>query len=517
MTEPVIVSHATKSLVIPSTGMTKTLFPDAPSLADGRLVLPHGPREFMILKRLGYKVPNPIMYYDWNGGTPFSVQKATCALLTSNTHAYVLNEMGTGKTKSALWAWDYLRGNRCAQKALVVAPLSTLNFVWSREVFDTIPHRRVQVLHGSKQQRLDNLADTEADVYVINHDGLDIIWDAIAARSDIDTLIIDELAVYRNDSQRSKHMRKAAKKFTWVWGMTGAPMPNEPTDVWAQVMIVTPSQVPGSRRFAKSMLMTQINKFKWIPKPDAVATAFAMMQPAVRFSMDDVTELPPTVYQPLDVGMSVEQNKVYTHMLNHYCVGVQNGTITAQNAGVAMSKLLQIAGGWVYAPKPTVVKLDNQPRIDALLDIIAGADRKVIVFAPFTHAVLGLSEILEKNKIEHAMVHGQTPSKQRDAYFSAFQNTTKYKVLLAHPRCLAHGLTLTAAATVVWWAPTTSLEIYEQANARIIRTGQKFKQHIIHLQSSAVEKKIYRMLEKKQAVQNKLLEMFEASTVEIAA
>jgi SNF2 family DNA or RNA helicase len=89
-----------------------------------------------------------------------------------------------------------------------------------------------------------------------------------------------------------------------------------------------------------------------------------------------------------------------------------------------------------------------------------------------------------------------------------FQNTSKLKVLLAHPQCVAHGITLTAADTAIWFGPITSLETYDQANHRIRRVGQKHKQQIIHLQSTAVERKVYGMLNKKQDVQKQFLQMF---------
>ena len=115
--------------------------------------------------------------------------------------------------------------------------------------------------------------------------------------------------------------------------------------------------------------------------------------------------------------------------------------------------------------------------------------------------------------IEHATMDGDTPANDRSQIFNLFQNTNKYRVLLAHPQCLAHGVTLTAADTIIWFAPVTSLEIYEQANARIRRVGQKHKQLVLHLQSTPVEKKIYKMLQGKQKVQNALLKMLEAGTL----
>ena len=258
---PVIVSRANKALIVPGAPGVLTMFPNAPALPGGNRLVPHGLRETLMLRHLGFKVPNPMDYaYDWNGGKPFAVQRATCRMLTENPRAYVLNHMGTGKTKAALWAWDYLNKCGLAKKLLVVAPLSTLNFVWAREVFVTLPGRRVEVLHGSKQARLEKLA-RDADIYVINHDGLKVIESELWTRADIDTLVLDELAVYRNNSDRSKRMRKFANRFNIAWGMTGSPMPNEPTDVWSQCLILTPGRVPRYKNHARDALMTHIANY----------------------------------------------------------------------------------------------------------------------------------------------------------------------------------------------------------------------------------------------------------------
>lgn len=512
---PVIISKKHQALVVPNTPGVVSLFPDAPALPCGNIVVPHNMRSMLLLKHLGFeKIPNPMLiYYDWckSNKMPFAVQRATCKMLTENPHAYVLNHMGTGKTKVALWAWDYLNKSGMAKKLLVVAPLSTLNFVWAREAFATTPHRKVVVLHGTRQARLDKLAQ-DADIYVINHDGLKVIAEALHARADIDTLVLDELAVYRNNSDRSKLMRKFATRFNIVWGLTGAPMPNEPTDVWAQCKIVTPNTVPNRQTHARDMLMTKVTNFKWVPKPNAVDMAFKMMQPAVRYALDDVVELPPMIPRMFDVDLSPQQRTVYQRVLKDCKAMIADKTITAVNAGVAMGKLLQVAGGWVYTTNPEFVRLDAAPRIVALIDFIQSAENKVIVFVPYRHMIEGLSKIfdMDKIKIEHTTVHGDTTN--RDEIFNLFQNTKKYKVLLAHPGTLSHGLTLTAADTVIWYLPITSLETYEQANARIRRVGQMHKQQLIHLQSTPIEKKIYSMLRSKQKVQNQLLDLFELAT-----
>lgn len=513
------ISAKHRVVAVPTTPELQNLFPDAKQLlADGQqhIVLPHGPAETILLRNLGLDVPAPITaQYDWAKGNPFDVQKKTCALLTVNTRAYVLNGMGTGKTRAALWAWDYLRGNNLCGKMLVVAPLSTLNFTWAREVLATLPHRKCMVLHGTKAKRLARLDDPEAEIFIVNHDGLKVIHKEIEQRSDIDVMCIDELAVYRSPkSDRSKLLRKMAPKLKWVWGMTGSPIPNSPVDAWAQAMIVTPKTVPARYTRFRDELMYQAphSQFVYLPKPDAVERAFAVMQPAVRYTLDDVAELPECIERTVDVDLGPKQDKIYKTMSQYCYAAVQAGEITAANAGALMNKLLQVSTGWVYTKDKTIAPLDNDKRIDALVDGINATDRKVLVFVPYKHALAGISAALTHEGIEHAIVSGDTAANERARLFNLFQNTQKYRVLLAHPECLAHGITLTAADTVIWFAPVTSLEIYDQANHRIRRVGQTHKQLILHLQSTPVERRIYSLLRNKQKVQNKFLELFEEAS-----
>lgn len=478
------------------------------------LVVNHGIDETKLLRNVGFDVPAPILtHYDFAGGTPFDVQKKTCAMLTMNHRAYVLNGMGTGKTKAALWAWHYLHSVGEAGKLLVVAPLSTLNFTWAKEIFQTLPGVQIQVLHGTKSKRLQKLGDKNADVYIINHDGLAVVADTLANRPDIDTVVLDELAVYRNGTAtRTKVTRKVTARMKWVWGMTGSPTPNAPTDAWAQCSIVTPHTVPKYFNRFRDEVMQRVTQYKFVPKEGALDRVFDVMSPAVRFTLDDVAELPDLVERTLDVEMGDRQAKVYKQMEEHAFAAVASEEITAMNAGVVLNKLLQISLGYVYSNEKGIIALDNEERLNAIVDIVNSTDRKVIVFAPFVHALDGIAERLTSEGYDTRKVSGDTPKLERDEVFQLFQNTDKIKVIAAHPQCMSHGLTLTAADTIVWAAPITSLEIFLQANARIRRVGQKHKQQVIMLQGSKVEKRAYARLRSKEHVQNLLLEMFEEAS-----
>lgn len=519
---PVAVSPKHKAVGVPYAESIRNLFPAAPSVTIGgneHIILPHKPTETFMLRKLGYDVPSPILsHYDWCGGTPFHAQKMTCGLLTTEQRAYVLNSMGTGKSKAALWAWDYLNKEGLAGKLIISAPLSTLNFTWAREVLNTVPHRKAAVLHGSKKQRLTKLEDPDVDVFVINHDGHKVILKELLEKGKlqalgIDALVIDELAVFRNGgSDRTKSMKKLTAMMKWVWGMTGSPIPSSPTDAWAQATLVTPNSVPRYFNRYRDELMKKVSDFRYVPKPDAVDKAFQSLQPAVRFTLDDVVELPECIERTIDVEMGPTQAKIYKQLMEKCHAAVASQEITAANAGAVMMKLLQVSTGWVYSSDKGVVPLDNVKRIEALMDAINATDRKVLVFAPFKHALDGISSALTDEGIEHAVVSGDTPMNARSEIFNLFQNTSKYRVILAHPQCLAHGITLTAAKTIIWFSPVTSLEVYDQANHRIRRIGQTEKQLILHFQATPVERKIYQMLQSKQKVQDNLLQLFEDDT-----
>jgi SNF2 family DNA or RNA helicase len=508
----VLVSAKHQMVAVPVTAQLENLFPHAKRPSAELLAMPHTFDVTKMLRNLGYEVPAPVLsQYDWCGGKPFEVQKKTVAVLTTEKRAYVLSGFGTGKTKCALWAFDALRGQGRAQRMLVIAPLSTLSFVWAREVLQTTPHLKVAILHGTREQRLERLADMDVDIYVINHDGVSIIASHLPARHDINVLTIDELATYRNWNKRTKTMKALAFRFEWAWGMTGSPTPNAPTDVWGQAQILTPERVNSRWTHYRDELMIKIgNGFKYAPKKDATEQAFKALQPSVRFTLDEVVELPDMVERTVQVGMGPKQSKAYEDLRKHTRALVAAHEITAANAGVVLMKLLQVSSGWVYTSDKRIVELDGGLRLQALEDLIASTDRKVIVFAPFKHTLHGIHKHLAGAGYDVApYIDGDVLQTERNRIFSRFQNTPSYKVLPAHPGTMAHGLTLTAADTIIWFAPISSNETFEQANARIRRVGQRHRQQILMLEATPVEKRVYQILQNKQDLQDKLLEMFE--------
>jgi len=474
------------------------------------VVVPYTRDAVRFARNLGHRVPAPISgLYGWGGGTPWAAQKVTAALMTMHDRAYILNEIGTGKTRSALYAIDWLIQSGEIEAALIAAPLSTLARVWDAESFRYFPHLTTTILHGSRAERRKRLK-AGAHLYIINHDGIETILSELKAEKRIGAVVIDELSYYRNSqTDRWKSMATLLEGRKFAWGMTGSPTPDDPTDAYGQIKLLTPARVPKYYKHFQEATMRRITQFKWVPKEDALDTVHAAMQPAVRFLRKDVAELPETVYQTTEVPLSDEQKKVHDGLVAHARHTFQAGEVTAINEGVLLSKLLQVASGYVYTTTRAVVPLDNHARCEALSEVLDSAEGKVIVFVTFIHAANALFEKLKQDRRSVELVTGDTSLSERNRIFRDFQETPSPRVLVAHPGCMSHGLTLTAANTVVWFTPTTSLETYEQANGRVTRPGQKRKTLIVHLCGTKIETKLYARLRQKAKTQGTLLEMFE--------
>lgn len=422
----------------------------------------------------------------------------------------------TGKTRSCLFATDYMFKHKIIKKVLICAPLSTLDPVWANEIFAAFPQSKYVVLHGSRKKRLE-LLNTKADYYIINHHGAIMLAPELVAAG-FDVVIIDELAVFRN---KSTELWKGittvvnSKSVQYAWGLTGSPIPNAPTDAWAQMRMLTPGRTTKTMGQFKDLTMKQITTFKWLPRHDALQTVHSQMKPSVRFTRDDVGELPETTYMHREVKLSGENLKAYTMLVQKMRMMTQDGqAITAVNEGVLQMKLLQVACGFIYTDKQTVYQLPIQDRLDACLELVESTDRKVIVFVPFVHALNGVADFLRKAGQDVRTVYGATALAQRNKIFHTFQHEPEIKVLVAHPQCMAHGLTLTAANTTIWFAPVPSLEIYEQANARTTRPGQTSKTLIAHLGGTAVERVVYKRLQEKGKMQGALLQLFHSQDLE---
>lgn len=472
-----------------------------------------------VLRNIGLEAPSPLTHdgFEWTGRfKPMSHQIATAEFLTVYFKAFVLNDTGTGKTAAALWALEWLMQRGHIKRVLIICPVSVMK-VWQDEAFSVLPHRLVGFMYGSRKKRLDILA-SGCHISIINFDGVTALYDKKTKSSPLDDqfdlIIVDEAATYRNaTTQRYAALKALNKPGTRLWLMTGTPTPNAPTDAWGMCRLVCPRNVPQSFKMAQEALMRQAGPYKWVPKFDAYTKVRAMMQPAIRFEKKDCLDLPPVTYNRRYCELTEEQTKIFAVMKKRMRHEDEFGTeITAKNAAIKVLKLQQICCGVVKDNDENPVYLDARNRLNLVTELIEQVPDKVIVFVPFLFAMDMLEAHLNELGISNTVVNGNVKQSERAERFSAFQRDPEPKVLIAHPAVAAHGLTLTAASTIIWYAPIYSNEQYEQANARIDRQGQTKAMSIYHIVAHPFESAIYDVLQNKKSMQGALLTLYRQAT-----
>jgi SNF2 family DNA or RNA helicase len=505
-----IIDNKALLLKLRNPKQVSTIIPKSKVIGEHEVVVNWGVQEAHTLRGLNIKVPSPIEgRYNWTGKfAPMSHQRTTASFLTMNQKAFCFNEAGTGKTASAIWAADFLMKQGIIKRALVICPLSIMDSAWRADLFTFAMHRTVDVAHGTSAKRKKIIAG-KPDFLIINYDGVEIVRDDIAAAG-YDLIIVDEASHYKNAmSKRWKVLNSLVKPETWLWMMTGTPAAQGPEDAFGLAKLVNPAGVPRFFNAWKDMVMYKVSAFRWKPKEHAERTVHRALQPAVRFTKEECLDLPDMLYVKRDVALTKQQEMYYKKLKAQAAMEVAGEQITAVNAAVMMGKLLQISAGASYTESGDTVQFDINNRYNVLKEVIAESTHKVLVFVPFKHVIEMLSAQLSKDGITNAIINGDVTAANRTEIFKQFQNQPDPRVLVIQPQAAAHGVTLTAANTVVWWAPTSSLETYAQANARVHRKGQANKCTVVQLQGSGVERRVYRLLDEKIDVHTKVVDLYK--------
>jgi SNF2 family DNA or RNA helicase len=257
-----------------------------------------------------------------------------------------------------------------------------------------------------------------------------------------------------------------------------------------------------------------VSKYRWLPKPEAQQVVFNALQPAIRFEKKDCLDLPEVTHVFRDAPLTAQQEKYYKLLKKEMLMVADGEEISTVNAAVNLNKLLQISGGAVYSDTGAVIEFDVSNRLRVIEEVITEASHKVLVFVPFTHTIELLSEHLRGAGITCEIINGSVTVNKRTDIFKRFQESATPRVLIIQPQAASHGVTLTAADTIIWYAPVTSIETYLQANARIDRQGQKNAMTIVHIKGSPVETKLYNMLQNKLDVHEKIIDLYNQEVVD---
>ena len=453
--------------------------------------------------------------YEWprpHGFTPFDHQKTTAEFLTTNNKAFCFNEQGTGKTASVIWAVDYLMQRGLVKRVLVICPLSIMKSAWQQDLFKFAIHRTVSVAHGAAKKRKE-IINAGSEFVVINFDGVGVVKNELL-KGGFDLIVVDEASAYKNaQTERWKDLRDLTKVIRGLWMLTGTPAAQSPVDAYGLAKLVNPNGIPMFFGQFRDQVMLKVSDYRWIPRPESKHIVHKILQPAIRFEKKQCLDLPPVTFVDRDAPLSPQQIKYYNVLKKQMLIEADGEEISAVNAAVKLNKLLQISGGAVYTDTGEVLEFDVSGRLNVVQEVIEESSQKVLVFVPFTHTIELLEKHLKKHDIKCEIINGEVSVNRRSELVRRFQENEHPKVLIIQPQAASHGLTLTAADTIIWYAPCSSVETYLQANARIDRPGQVNPMTVVHITGSPIETKMYAHLRGNIAHHTKIIDLYRQEII----
>jgi SNF2 family DNA or RNA helicase len=500
--------------------------PEAREVDSKYVAVPATLANSQVLRRHQYPVA-PIITddsYKWPatpGVKPWPHQKVAANFAALHPRSFNLSAMGSGKTNSFLWATDFLMDQfpKGTCRTLIVAPLSTLQSVWGSAIFSHLFGKRTYVvLHGTAERRLE-LLKQDVDYYLINHDGVGVgartrpkfelagFSKALAARADIRICVLDEASAYRDaTTKRHRIARMVLGTRDYLFALTGTPTPSRPTDAYGIARLLNNAFGKSFRDFRMESEY-QVSQFKWEPRKDGYERARALLSPSIRFELSEVwPDAPELIYQTREAELTKEQITLMAALKRDLQVVLKSGKeVTAANEAAVRSKFLQISSGAVYDENHKAHAIDVAPRLAVLKEILDEAPRKVLLLASFTSVLTLLKKELKNYSTE--VVNGEVSPKERAEIFRKFQDAADPEIIIADPGVLAHGLNLQRGRTIIWFSTIDKGEIYEQANARCHRPGQKFDVNVVQIVSNPLEKEIYKRLASNASMQGLLLQM----------
>lgn len=419
-------------------------------------------------------------------------------------------EMGLGKTISTLTAIDNLIFLEEVHKVLVIAPLRVAESTWSNEIDKWNMNLTVSKILGTEKQRIEAI-NTNADIYIINRDNVKWLVDNYFKTWKFDMVVIDELSSFKSSkSQRFRALRKVRGKVKRLVGLTGTPASNGMMDLWSQIYLLD-----AGERLGKTLTMYRDTYFKPGKRNGHIIFEYKLRDGAeeqiysrigdicVSMKSQDHIKLPERIDNIIEVELKDEAMSRYRRLEDELILEIDDSDITASNAAVLTNKLLQMSNGAIYDESKNVVEIHDE-KLKALLDIIEAANgNPVLVFYTYKHDLDRIQKYLFDNKIKSELLDKDNIAKWNDG---------KIDVLLVQPQSAAYGLNIQSGGhIIVWFSPIYSLELYQQANARLYRQGQKDTVIINHICcKNTIDIDVMKALDGKCINQDLLLEAIKA-------
>lgn len=443
---------------------------------------------------------------------PHGYQKRAKDFILEHEACGLFLAMGLGKTVITLTAIDELMHDRFeVSRVLVIAPLRVAEDTWSRESskWDHLKHLTISKILGSAPERRRALS-TEADIYVINRENVVWLTEELAAsktRWPFDMVVIDELSSFKsNSAKRFKALKKVQPMINRIIGLTGTPAANSLMDLWAEMYLLDRGKRLGAtltsyrEEYFRPGWSNGAIVYKWEARPGALkAITDKISDITVSMRAEDYIELPDRIDSTVSVKLDALAQKYYQSMERESLLKLsETDEIVALDAAAAMSKLLQLANGFIYTEEHKAVRI-HTAKLEALDEIVEAADSPVIVYYNFQADKEALLEHFDDAELL-----------ENDRTIARW-NAGKIKILLAHPASVAYGLNLQDGGhIIVWYGIPWSLELYQQANARLHRQGQEKPVLVYHLVSEGTaDEAVLKKLAEKDITQNALIEILK--------
>jgi len=375
--------------------------------------------------------------------------------LLNHERAGLFASMGLRKTSSTLAAMQDLMADGACRRALVVAPLRVSKLTWPNEI-----------------KKWDQFRGMERNIQFINYESLHKISDLRG----IDLVVFDELTKAKNpSSKRINSLRPLLRPDILRWGLTGTPRPNSLLELFAQMRLLDDGLRLGRSysMFQQAWFTSDYMGYNWTPREGAEETIYEKIRDlTITLRAEDYSDVADTVVEDIEVALPDSAKAIYNELEKELLAYVEKREVVAVNAAVLVNKLLQVSGGAIYDAERSVLPI-HDGKIKALQVCLKKlGNERAIVFCNFIH---------ERDRICAAVPDAVDASKF-DGDIEDAWNSGRIRWLVADPRSMGHGLNLQMGGrNVVWFSPTHSRELYDQANARVARSGQLLVPQVFRL------------------------------------
>ncbi len=402
-----------------------------------------------------------------------------------------------------------------AHRILVIAPLRVARDTWPDELqkWEHLSDLRLSVAVGTETERKAALL-AKADIYIINRENVGWLIEDSGIPFDFDTLVVDELSSFKNhQTKRFRSLMKVRPKVVRIIGLTGTPSSNGLMDLWAEYRLLDMGQRLGrfigqyrSSYFTPDKRNGQVI-FSYKPLPFAEKEIYAKIADiTISMKSTDHLIMPELITAQYPIKLSDKERERYDELRQDLVLKLAGGDVTAANAAALSGKLCQMANGAVYGDDGAVHYIHDR-KLDALEDLIEAANGKPVLVAYwFKHDLERISARLKDRHISF--------TKLDTSDSIASWNEGKWPVALIHPASAGHGLNLqSGGSTIIWFGLTWSLELYQQANARLWRQGQKAETVVLHhiIAKDTIDERVMKALSAKDKTQTALIDAVKAN------